>query len=253
VSRVSDLFWVTAFLDLAADDFDTGVAFWSDATGYAVSPPRGEHDEFATLLPPEGDGYLRMQRLVEGPSRIHLDLHVEDPSAAADRAEGLGAQVVVRHDLGYVVLTSPGGMTFCFVTHQASRRPAPAAWPGGHRSLLDQVCLDIPSGRYDDECGFWSALCGWELRASAVAAEFAHLVRPPGIPIRLLLQRLGEEAGVVRAHPDLACTDRSAETDRHLALGAQLVATHRHWTVLRSPVGTRYCLTDRSPDTGVLG
>ena len=32
------VFWVTAFLDFPADEFDSEVAFWSDVTGYAVSP-----------------------------------------------------------------------------------------------------------------------------------------------------------------------------------------------------------------------
>ena len=32
------VFWVTAFLDFPADEFDAEIAFWSDVTGYAVSP-----------------------------------------------------------------------------------------------------------------------------------------------------------------------------------------------------------------------
>ena len=65
-----------------------------------MSPSRGENGEFATLMPPDGDDFLRVQRLADGPSRIHLDLHVDDPSTAAERAVGLGAKVVGCPDLG---------------------------------------------------------------------------------------------------------------------------------------------------------
>ena len=51
-------FWVTAFLDLAAGDFDRGVEFWRGVTGYSLLPRRGDGDEFATLVPPDGDPYL---------------------------------------------------------------------------------------------------------------------------------------------------------------------------------------------------
>ena len=119
-------FWVSAFLDFAPGDFDRGVAFWRDVTGYAVSEPRGETDQFATLVPPDGDDYLRVQHLDDGPGRIHLDLHVDHPTIAAEAAIELGGHVLVRHEAGYVVLRSPGGLVFCFVSHPAA---APAAPP----------------------------------------------------------------------------------------------------------------------------
>ena len=71
--------WITGFLDFAPDGFDGGVRFWSEATGYDVSPRRGDTGEFATLVPDEGDAFLRVQRLEEGADRMHVDLHVEAP------------------------------------------------------------------------------------------------------------------------------------------------------------------------------
>lgn len=247
------MFWTTAFLDLAPDRFADAVAFWSAVTGHAPSPPRGRHDEFATLEPPAGDAHLRVQRLGAGPSRVHLDLHVDDPQSAADRAGELGATVTLRHDLGYVVMASPGGFTFCFVRHPASRTAPPATWPGGHRSAVDQVCLDVPGPRYDAECAFWQQLTGWELRDSPTHAEFRRLVRPAGQPLHLLLQRLGDAGGSVRGHLDLATSDRGAETARHLGLGAVLREVRDDWTVLADPAGSAYCLTDRAPETRVPG
>ncbi len=246
------VFWVTAFLDFTADEFDAEVGFWSDVTGYAASPRRGTHGEFATLVPQDGDAFLRVQRLADGPSRIHLDLHVDDLSTAAQRAVELGAEVVGHPDPDVVVLTSPGGFTFCFVCEPAALRPPPAVWAGDSWSIFDQVCLDIPADHYESECTFWSALTGWERRQSPVAEEFGFLARPREIPIRILLQRLGDRDDRVRAHPDLACSDRPTETDRHVELGAELVRVHQRWTVLRSPAGSAYCLTDRDPKSGLL-
>lgn len=217
--------WVTAFVDLPADDFDAGVGFWRGVTGYGLSSARGEHDEFATLVPPVGDGFLKVQRLGSGAARVHLDLHAPGQD--------------------FVVDASPGGFVFCRVAHPASRRPTPATWPDGHRSLVDQVCLDIPADRYDEECVFWAETTGWELRQ--VSREFRVLARPDGMPIRLLLQRLDEETGPVRAHLDLATDDRAAEVARHEQLGAVVVAWHPGWTVLRDPIGSAYCVTDRDP------
>lgn len=243
-------FWASAFLDLPASSFASGVAFWREVTGSGLSPTRGDHQEFATLVPPEGDDYLRVQRVQDGPGGIHLDLHVNDPRAAADQAVALGA--VELADRGHVVLRSPSGLTFCMVSRPASRRPPPAAWPDGSRSLVDQVCLDIPSSGYAEECGFWSALTGWELTASPVSPSFSRLTRPAGIPLRFLIQRLEESSGTARAHLDLAAENRVSEVQRHAALGATVVSEWSRWTVLRDPVGSLYCVTDRDPETGML-
>lgn len=244
-------YWLSAVLDFPPDDFERGVAHWEAVTGYARSAPRGETDQFATLVPAGGDDFLRVQRLDEGPSRIHLDVHVDDPVAAVGDVTGLGARVLATHE-GYVLLSSPGGLAFCLVPHRPSIRPVPTNWPGGFTSLVDQVCIDIPSPIHDSEIAFWQALTGWELRRSAERTEFSNLLRPPGMPLRLLLQRVDESDGRVSAHLDLSTSDRARETERQVALGAELVERFEHWTVMRDPVGSTYCITDRSPETGLL-
>jgi hypothetical protein len=239
-------FWVSAFLDLPPGGFDRGVEFWQGVTGYALSDRRGVDGEFATLVPPEGDDYLRVQRLADGAGRVHLDLHVENPTVAAEAAVELGAHVLVRHELGYVVLRSPGGFVFCLVRAQASRRPPPATWPDGTRSQVDQVCLDVPPSAYDAEVEFWQVLTGWDLDPD-ISREFARFQPPDTQPLRWLVQLLDDDAGEVRAHFDVASDDREAETARHVALGATVVRVHDDWTVLTDPVGTTYCITRRSP------
>jgi len=248
--------WVTAFLDLPPDVHEAGTRFWSAVTAYAVSPPRGEHVEFTTLVPPVGDPFLKIQRTSGGSATVpglHLDLHVTSAPDSAARAEGLGAEVVHRSEHGYVVLRSPGGFVFCFVHEVLSERPWPTRWPQEHESVVDQVCLDIPADAYETECAFWSALTGWPVRGSVSRAEFRHLVRPDGIPIRLLLQRLdASEDGPVTGHLDLACDDRPTEVARHEALRATVVADHGGgWTTLRDPAGALYCVTDRDPRSGL--
>jgi hypothetical protein len=218
--------WVTAFLDLPAGHVDDAVVFWRSVTGYALSPSRGDHDEFATLLPPSGDAYLRVQRIGSAEPGVHLDLH------------GPGQRFEVRR--------SPGGLPFCLVPGEESSTPPPARWDDGTRSVVDQVCLDIPPGIWEDECAFWASQTGWELSGGG-RPEFRRLRRPAGQPLGLLLQRLDEGDGPVRAHLDLAADDRQAEVRRHERLGARVVAAREGWTVMRPPAGPRYCVTDRVP------
>lgn len=237
--------WVTAFLDTAEERADEAEVFWSRVTGYRVSPRRGRRDEFATLLPPDGDAFLRVQRVVQSPpGGLHLDLHTDDVRAFAERAEELGATASYL-EAGYVVCGSPGGMTFCVVGHPGSRRPEPAAWPGG-RSLVDQVCLDIPPSRWDSEVAFWERLTGWE--RGRQSGEFGRLVRPAGQPLMFLLQRLDDEQPGVTAHLDLGSDDADAEAARHVALGATEVRRTDGWITLLDPAARSYCVTRHPVD-----
>lgn len=246
--------WLTAFLDLPASSFERDVAFWQTVTGTRLSAPRGRHDEFATLLPPTGDAFVKVQRIDDGAARLHLDLHVDDVAEAAARAAALGATVVAEHS--YVVMRSPGGFVFCFVSHRSNgERPVPVEVPGGGaRSLVDQVCVDVPADLFDAEAAFWTTLTGWEHRATG-RPELEVLVRPTGMPLRILLQRLGTDdpGDAARAHLDLACGEgRDVVTAWHRALGAEEVRRESRWTTLRDPAGLAYCLTARDPDTGLL-
>ncbi|MGI5131795.1 VOC family protein [Pseudonocardia sp. CA-107938] len=240
--------WTTLFIDFEPDAHQRGLAFWRDVTGYAVSATRGADDEFVTLQPPEGDGHLRVQRLGSGETRLHVDVHVADVDAAVPVAEELGAKLVERPaGMPYAVLTSPGGLTFCLVPSAELRRAEPVRWPGGHASIVDQLCLDIPPRLYDAEVTFWNRLTGWTLTRPTPSNEFGRLRRPPEQPVRFLLQRLEDDQDAVTAHLDLATTDRAAEVARHERLGARVVQRTDRWTVLADPTGWFYCVTDRDP------
>jgi hypothetical protein len=175
--------WLTIFLDFPGQDFGPGVAFWREVTGSGLSPYRGPAGEFATLLPAQGDAYLRVQRISEGNGGCHLDLHV-DPGAgsledAAARATMLGA-CLRRRDDDLIVADSPGGFTFCFVPWEGETAvPGPVHLGGGGTSRADQLCLDIPPDAFERECSFWAALSSWDLRPGALP-EFAYLARSGG-------------------------------------------------------------------------
>jgi hypothetical protein len=245
--------WVWAFLDLPEEGFDEAVEFWRAVTRTTLSPWRGDRDQFATLVPTQGDAWVKVQR-VGGAGGVHVDLDVDVPlPEARDHATSLGADVLseVLDDDGLlevVVCRSPGGFVFCLtswspseVTHGQVR--------AGQPSLLDQVCLDIPSDRYAAEVEFWSGLTGWRVQ-QVDSPEFERLEWPPGLPLRFLLQRLDEASGPVRAHVDLACADAPAEVARHVGLGATEVGPGDGWVVLRDPNGHEYCCTMREPLPG---
>jgi hypothetical protein len=193
--------WLTAFIDRPEQGFDETVRFWMGVTGSTLSPARGRHGEFATLLPAADDAYLRVQRVADGPGGSHLDVHVDDVVATAERACQLGAHSNQElDDVG--VLTSPGGITFCVVAHCGEEtRPSPVIAGDAPRSLADQLCLDVAPDLYDEECAFWEAFTGWEHRPARLR-EFSYLERPDVMPLRLLFQRADD--------PDHAAAARHA-------------------------------------------
>ncbi|MFJ8600471.1 VOC family protein [Streptomyces shenzhenensis] len=237
--------WTHAFVDRPADRIAAARAFWTAVTGTRLSELRGARGEFATLLPTDGDACVKMQGVGAGPGGAHLDFSVDDVEAFVTTARALGAVPVAEHE-GWSVLRSPAGQPFCAVPwHGESVRPPVVAG-----SRLDQVCLDIAPSVYDAESAFWAELTGWQPLAGSLP-EFRVLRPPPGLPVRILLQRLDEERPAA-AHLDLACADIAATRARHEDLGARVVARGPHWTVLHDPAGGAYCLTGRDPETGGL-
>ena len=232
--------WLQLFLDTPADSFDDAVRFWSAVTGWPPSAPRGEEGQFLTLVPPAGSPYVKLQA-VDGPARVHLDLDSHDRPAAVTRSMELGAAHAWTYE-DVPVMRSPGGLLFCHTLVEGS----PELVRDGS-TILDQVCLDIPADHWDSEVAFWRDLTGRDAEQARLP-QFVRLSAPSGL--RILLQRLDESDGPVRAHPDLASADRSADTRAHVALGATLRGTFEFWTVLSAPGGQVYCLTDRDPRVG---
>jgi len=238
--------WTYAFIDRPAGPLRPAQAFWTAVTATRLSGTRGEQGEFVTLLPGEGDACVKVQGVDSAEGGAHLDFAVEDVDGFVEPATALGAAVVDAHT-GWAVLRSPAGQLFCAVPwHGEAVRPAVV-----DGSRLDQVAIDIPSTAYATEVAFWERLTAWDSLTGSLP-EF-HVLRPPaGLPIRILLHRLGTERPAASAHLDLACADIGETRARHERLGATAVARFPHWTVMRDPAGGTYCLTGRDPETGGL-
>ncbi|WP_432178183.1 VOC family protein [Streptomyces sp. NBC_00063] len=237
--------WVYAFIDRPQGHFGAACDFWTRVTGTRLSAPRGDRDEFATLLPADpADPYLKAQA-VAGPGGAHLDFAVDDLARAVVLARRLGATPVHTED-GLEVLRSPGGQLFCLVPWSGEHRcPAPVTAPDGSTSRLDQVCVDLAPEVYEAEIDFWTTFTGWTSTPGTLP-EF-HTIRPPAeLPVRILLQRLTAPRPT-GAHLDLACTDIEATRTWHESLGATLRSRGAHWLVLQDPSATTYCLTSRPP------
>lgn len=234
---------MTAFLDFPRPRASEGVRFWQGVTGYGLSSPRGDRDQFATLVPPIGEPQLRTQAIGGDRSRIHLDLHTGDVPGLVRRALDLGAADATEGDVP--TLTSPGGIVWCAVdAPDTDDPPAAASWLGGHRSIVDQVCLDLPPAGYSAELAFWQELTGRK-RHGIGDPEFERL--DPVGTFRVLVQRLHDDHGPARCHLDLAADDVAAEVSRHLALGARHLYDGRNWVTLEDPTGLVYCVTNRPP------
>ena len=217
-ASVARMFWTTAFLDLAPDDYDRAVAFWRGVTGYGrVAQPRRARrvrhpGPAGRRRPPEGPAPGgRAEPAARRPARRR-------PGRGGRRAEALGATVVTRHELGYVVMESPGGFTFCFVSHPASRAAAPADWGDGLTAAVDQVCLDVPEPAYETECRFWQAVTGWELRFSRELSEFRRLIRPArpaaAVPAPAARRAVRQRAAHTSTSPPATSRPRSHGTAR---------------------------------------
>jgi hypothetical protein len=231
--------WLTVFLDFPAGSFGAGVAFWREVTGSELSPLRGAAGEFATLLPADGDAYLRVQRVADGSGGHHLDLHVDPALAsveqAAERAVALGAKVLHREP-GLVISASPAGFTFCLVRwHGEGDVPGPVRLDDGGASHADQFWLDVPEGGFERERSFWSALTGWEGQGGGRSA----------LPVRMELRRAGLDDRVT-GHLAFACADRRALAARHAAAGARILAVLPRETEMADPVGRRYSLVSQT-------
>ena len=100
-------------IDVSEADHDKEVGFWRAATGKALK--RGErYPEYHAADLGEGGFGLLVQRLGDGPSRIHLDIHTDDLAAEVTRLEGLGAERV-REVHGWQIMRDPAGLLFCVI------------------------------------------------------------------------------------------------------------------------------------------
>jgi hypothetical protein len=106
-------------IDVAPDAHDAEVAFWGGALG----------EPFRTIEQFPDYHYVRLahnqvsllsQRLGDGASRVHLDIHTDDLEAELARLEKLGA-TRVREVNGWWIMHDPAGLPFCVIADPPGR------------------------------------------------------------------------------------------------------------------------------------
>jgi hypothetical protein len=100
-------------IDAPAGEHDRELAFWSSALGQPLTR-FDSHPEYHGA-PVHGTGFgLLIQRLGDGPGRVHLDIHTDDLAAEIARLEGLGASRVQQVH-SWWILRDPAGLPFCVI------------------------------------------------------------------------------------------------------------------------------------------
>jgi hypothetical protein len=105
-SRLSKL-----VIDVPPADHDRELAFWGAAIGQPLSR-FDRHPEYHGAALHGQEFWLLIQRLDDGPGRVHVDIHTDDLAAEVARLEGLGAERVQQVN-GWWVLRDPAGLLFC--------------------------------------------------------------------------------------------------------------------------------------------
>lgn len=103
-------------LDLAPDVHESARTFWADTVAGSVGD--GWSPEFSWINGGASAAHLLVQRLEQGPSRLHFDLETDDMDAEITRLERLGAERIERFH-HWQVMRDPAGMLFCVVPAHA--------------------------------------------------------------------------------------------------------------------------------------
>jgi hypothetical protein len=108
-----------AVIDVPPAEHDRELAFWQGASGAELIRNERYPEYHGARL--NGEAFaLLVQRLGDGPARVHLDVHTDDLAAEVARLERLGAERVgpVGH---WYVLRDPAGLPFCVIPEPPGR------------------------------------------------------------------------------------------------------------------------------------
>lgn len=101
-------------IDVPAADHDRELAFWQAAVGTELTRIERHPEYHGAGVPHAAHVGLLVQRLGEGPARVHLDFHTDDVAAEVARLAALGAKPVQRVD-DWQIMRDPAGLPFCVV------------------------------------------------------------------------------------------------------------------------------------------
>jgi Glyoxalase-like domain len=105
-------------IDVSPEDHGRELDFWQSAIGDPFT--RLDAAEYhGARLARQGFAVL-VQRLEEGGSRVHLDIHTSDLDAEVERLERLGA-TRVRQARSWWIMRDPAGLLFCVIPTAAGK------------------------------------------------------------------------------------------------------------------------------------
>ena len=106
-------------MDVPDPDHERELDFWRAAIAQPFTPVEGEPEYHWAQLHNQ-EAWMLVQRLGDGPARVHLDFHTDDLEAEVARLEALGAQRVEKIKFWWV-MRDPAGLTFCVVSDPDGR------------------------------------------------------------------------------------------------------------------------------------
>ena len=104
-------------VDVPPTDHDRELASWSAAAGHPLAQ-FDRHPEYHGATLHGQQFWLLIQRLDDGPARVHIDIHTDDLTAEITRLEELGAERVQQVH-SWRVLRDPAGLLFCVIPEPA--------------------------------------------------------------------------------------------------------------------------------------
>ena len=227
-------------LDVPDDRYDGTVAFWAAARGATARV--ADDPAFTHLVDPASPIGVHLQRLDDGPARIHLDLEAAAPDEVVEELVRRGAERFGSGPCG-PVLADPAGLLACVCRAGTVEERLRTRRDGAGLHL---VVIDVPQADFEEVVTFWADALGIEPRRfEGELANYASLpgADAPGGRVSLLVQDIGEDAA--RIHLDIHVRNERAR-DREVArleeLGARRVGAVRHWVTLEDPAGLLLCV-----------
>jgi hypothetical protein len=104
-------------IDVPSAEHDRELAFWCAAIGQPLAQ-NGRFPEYHGAALDGQETGLLIQRLGQGPARVHLDIRTDDLAAEIARLEGLGAERVQQVH-SWWIMRDPAGLLFCVVPEPA--------------------------------------------------------------------------------------------------------------------------------------
>jgi hypothetical protein len=101
-------------IDVPGEDHDQELAFWQGAIGRELTRNERYPEYHGALLPHHDQVGMLLQRLGDGPARVHLDIHTSDVAAEVARLEKLGARREQQVH-GWYIMRDPAGLPFCVI------------------------------------------------------------------------------------------------------------------------------------------